>query len=137
MLESYLKLSDWQSVMEWQEQLNRWRSEAGLTSLQSAFNSSVDINYIKSVERALCLFAPFHYHLMHVWVYVCARVCVCVCVLRKEVASMYNWTTVDVRNVSIVTTSLFHEETRGDGAHLISQWEWKLRGCILFLAVTN
>ena len=69
----------------------------------------------------------------------CMCVCVCVCVLRKEVSCMYNWTTVDVRNVSIGTTSLFHEETRGDGAYFISQWELKLRGLFLifFIAVLN
>jgi hypothetical protein len=46
-LDSYLKLSDWQSVMEWQEQLAKWRSDARLSSLHNAFNSSVDINLIK------------------------------------------------------------------------------------------
>ncbi|KAK7113677.1 hypothetical protein V1264_012925 [Littorina saxatilis] len=50
-LDSYLKLNDWSSVMEWQEQLSKWRSEAGLTGLQSAFNSSVDINYIKAMSH--------------------------------------------------------------------------------------
>jgi hypothetical protein len=46
-LDSYLKLSDWQSVMEWQEQLAKWRSDARLSSLHNAFNSSVDVNLIK------------------------------------------------------------------------------------------
>ena len=76
----------------------------------------------------------FHYHLMHICVDVCARVFVYVCVLRKEVSCMCNWTTLDVRNVSIGTTSLFHEETRGDGAYFISRWELKLRGLLFFFS---
>lgn len=49
MMEMYLKLSDWNSVLQWQEQLNVWRSDTGLTHLQSSFHSSVDINYIKAM----------------------------------------------------------------------------------------
>ncbi|XP_076458807.1 serine/threonine-protein kinase SMG1-like [Babylonia areolata] len=48
-VEMYLKLSDWNSVLQWQEQLNTWRSDTGLTHLQSSFHCSVDINYIKAM----------------------------------------------------------------------------------------
>ncbi|KAL8580399.1 hypothetical protein ACOMHN_020876 [Nucella lapillus] len=48
-VDMYLKLSDWNSVVQWQEQLNIWRCDTGLTPLQSSFHSSVDINYIKAL----------------------------------------------------------------------------------------
>ena len=45
--ESYLKLSDWDSVIDWQDQLNKWRSEPAYSALQSSFQTTVDINLVK------------------------------------------------------------------------------------------
>ena len=102
-LESFLKLSDWESVMEWQEQLSKWRSEVGLTSLQSAFNSSVDVNYIKSVGWALSrFFFPFS---------MSSNMCVCITVCWP----LSFWPLLPV---------LWRNRGMLGGGGVLSLWEW-------------
>ena len=46
-LDCYQSLGDWQSVIEWQESVVEYRQDSSLTSLQSAFHTDMDPNYVK------------------------------------------------------------------------------------------
>lgn len=41
----YEKLCDWESVVEWQENVLQYRQN--YSNLQAAFNSHIDLNYIR------------------------------------------------------------------------------------------
>ena len=43
----YMKLSDWESALEWQGTMQEYRSDSSLSPINKAFSSAVDINYIK------------------------------------------------------------------------------------------
>ncbi|KAJ8319497.1 hypothetical protein KUTeg_004588 [Tegillarca granosa] len=45
-VECYQCLSDWDSVLDWQETVIQYRQDSSLSNIQSAFNTNVDINYI-------------------------------------------------------------------------------------------
>eukprot|EP00106_Octopus_bimaculoides_P021655 XP_014789097.1 PREDICTED: serine/threonine-protein kinase SMG1-like isoform X1 [Octopus bimaculoides] len=45
----YMRLSDWESALEWQDTMQEYRADTSLGSLNKAFSSAVDINYIKSL----------------------------------------------------------------------------------------
>ncbi|XP_041362847.1 serine/threonine-protein kinase SMG1-like [Gigantopelta aegis] len=47
----YMQLSDWTSVIEWQEALHTYRTENPLNSIHKAFSTSVDLNYIKALSH--------------------------------------------------------------------------------------
>lgn len=46
----YMKLSDWESALEWQDTMQEYRSDFSLGPINKAFSSAVDINYIKSLS---------------------------------------------------------------------------------------
>ncbi|ESO84130.1 hypothetical protein LOTGIDRAFT_229624 [Lottia gigantea] len=45
----YMELNDWKSVIEWQAMMNQYRTENTLTTFHTAFNSTVDLNYIHAL----------------------------------------------------------------------------------------
>lgn len=49
-VECYQRLGDWEAVLEWQDKVVQYRQDSSLSDVQSAFNTSVDINYIKYVK---------------------------------------------------------------------------------------
>ncbi|XP_048245963.1 serine/threonine-protein kinase SMG1-like isoform X1 [Haliotis rufescens] len=50
-MDCYIQLSDWDAVLEWQESVQKYRSENTLSTVQTAFNSNYDINYIKALSH--------------------------------------------------------------------------------------
>lgn len=49
-VDCYQRLGDWESVLEWQERVVEYRQDTTLSDVQSAFKTSVDINYIKALS---------------------------------------------------------------------------------------
>ncbi|OWF37806.1 serine/threonine-protein kinase SMG1-like [Mizuhopecten yessoensis] len=49
-VDCYQRLGDWESVLEWQDQVVEYRQDTNLSDVQSAFKTDVDINYIKALS---------------------------------------------------------------------------------------
>ncbi|XP_052059400.1 serine/threonine-protein kinase SMG1-like isoform X1 [Mytilus californianus] len=50
-VECYQSLGDWKSVMEWQEAVMEYRQDTSFITLQTAFNTDIDINYVRALSE--------------------------------------------------------------------------------------